>query len=462
MNGTRRLTPSEARRCVEFLRVLGIVSPSHPVLRERGYFTLFLNGVQPSEISTGDMPTSAQEFRQTMRLLGEAGVDQLRALIASTLGPQHPGETKRVSPPSRDIMRPRASSANIPMSRLRREARAALERETPHPPTAGGTHPTSAGTHHTPETRPSSDTHHRPSLHDAPPSATRNQSLRASSTNTIRILEPTEEQRAHYRDLGHAQSIREALERANELAAKELYHDAYYLLVDFLIHHPVLEERLIDAATEVVHLASRHDRDQGRKPENMLYECEEMAAVLARRIPDIAFLKEFGDERTARLYHIVRTVYKTWMVHCRALLEYRYRLNRTTYMRRNWIDPRDFGFLVEAMRMGVRTRLPLDLLREIYSEIRLTVAIGRKVIAHEDKRARFEGDVLRIIASPTKDIIIDLCLDIYKDIITAYVAAGDTQNALIFVKQALHIRGNDTALVRLRNELQSKGATGAH
>jgi hypothetical protein len=185
----------------------------------------------------------------------------------------------------------------------------------------------------------------------------------------------------------------------------------------------------------------------------MLYECEELAEALAKKIPDMSKLKEM-DGRTARLYYFVKLVYSTWTTHCMALLDYKYCMSDGAFMKRNWLDPIDFVFLLEPMRMGVRSRLPLDLLRYIYTELRKCIELGASVIAHDDKKAKFRGDLIRIIAAPTKDVIPDLQFDLYREITHAYLEEGDTQNATIFCKQALMLRKNDSEMLQLMEEIK--------
>lgn len=300
----------------------------------------------------------------------------------------------------------------------------------------------------------------------APPVATRRphaviaqrKGAPSGSSREIRVVKPTPEQVQHLKGLAHARTREEALTLVAHHMARGELHDAYHIMVDYLLHHPLSEESF-QAATNIILRASAFNREKGIPPENMLFECEEMAAVLLRRIPDMSKLGESeDDDMTTRLYHFVRQVYQTWTTHCHALLEYKYRASRDEWVRRNWIDPQEFGFLVEVMRMGIRSRLPLDLLRFIFREIHRCIGIGINVIASDEKKAKFEGDCLRFIASPTKDVIPDLQLMIYRRIVHCYMTEGDFQNAQIFCKQCLMIARNDREMLEIKKRLEEGGS----
>lgn len=356
--------------------MLGVDDPSHRVLSDRGYFGIFLCGLHPEDVGSGEHP-SLEEFRQTVRLLAIAGTDRLQEL-------------------------------------LRREAK---KKEAGR----GKEHNSSK--------------------------------CRAQFSKTIAPVPPTESARARLNNLEHAGTIDEAVSLSNHYISVQQYHDAYHVLFTYILHNP-LDARVFEAATRVIVAASQFDREKGVAPFNMLYECEEMAAILAKRIPDLCRLMESGDERTEQLYRFVKTVYMTWTYHCRALLEYKYRASNTTWMRRSWIEPRDFGFLLDIMRMAIRSRLPLDLLRLVKTELKKCIVIGQNVIAHTDKRCKFEGDLLRILASPTKDVIPDLCFEYYCEIVNAYREQGDRATAMTFCRQALLIRKNDRDLLRIHEDLK--------
>lgn len=404
MPGQRELTREEEKRCVRFLKQMGIDRPDHRFLSDRGYFGIFLSGLNPSEVKMDGAPLERREFQEHIRLLAIAGVDRLRDLIRERIAlgenkptPRPPGK----APPER--------------------------RETPAPP---------------------------PPAPDAP--------LRHGSTLALRELHairPNESERERLRRLERAELPEEAIAYAGQHLRKGEYHEAYHILVSYLLQHEVSEDVLREA-TNIILRASQYDRSQGTSPENMLYECEEMAAILSRRIPEMSRLHELRDkDLTQRIYRFVRLVYKTWSTHCLALLEYKYTTTDGQLVRRNWIEPRDFGFLVELMRLGVQSRLPLDLLQFIYDECRKCVALGSDVIAIPDKQAKFVGDVLRIIASPTRDVIPDMTFAIFRDIVNAYLQENDTENALIFCKQALMIKKYDHDMLMMKKRLEEQGAS---
>lgn len=399
----RPLNTEEETRCLQFLEQLGVTKPDHRVLSDRGFFGIFLSGLTPDDLPHREAPMERQEIQETIRLLAIAGVDNIRDLLARNSQPE-----------------PKKPAANV---------------ETP------------------PERKP------------VPPSPASNdatepiRNFRHHKTSEIVAHRPTEEEREILRKLEHPTTEEDAIATGHRHLQQGRFHEAYHVLVDYIVHHEVSEEVLREA-TNVVFAASEFDRAAGKSPENMLYECEEMAAILSRRIPEMSRLRDIKNrDVTEWIYRVVKLVYKTWALHCRALLEYRYMAADGNWMRRNWIDPRDFGFLVEMMRMGVRSRLPLDLLNFIYRETRNCVEVGTQVIAHDDKRAKFRGDVLRIIASPTRDVIPDMTFEIFKDIVNAYLDENDTESALTFCKQALMIRHHDSEMLMLKRKLEELGAS---
>lgn len=392
----KELTPEEEHRCLEFLKVLGVDQPHHRVLSDRGFFGIFLCGLHPEDI--GEEHPDIKEFRETVRLLSIAGVERLRILLEQ--------QNRKAKPPG-----PPSSQTN----------------PTPSP------------------NLPASDSKSRP---------------KPQFSRDIHVVRPSEEARERLNSLEKADTLQDALQLSRKYASESHFHDAYHILFEFLLNHPI-DQDILEAAANIVLLASESDREKGKPPFNMLYECEEIAAVLAKRIPDICHLSESGDIRTARLYRHVKTVYHLWTTHCMALLDYKYRINNHEYMRRNWIEPRDFGFLVDVMKLGVRSRLPLDLLRYILEDLRKCIAIGQQVVAHDAKKAKFEGDVLRFIASPTKDVIPDLCYEIFVLIVDAYRRQGDTAAAMTFCKQALLINKHDREMQKIWDELRSHAKVGA-
>ncbi|MCC5874885.1 MAG: hypothetical protein JJU11_01575 [Candidatus Sumerlaeia bacterium] len=395
----RSLTQEEETRCLQFLEQLGINEPGHRVLADRGFFGLFLSGLTPDDVPGKGVPMERKEIQETIRLLAIAGVDNIRDLLARKAVPVPTKSTDSSSPdPQPKVQPPKGDVEPI-------------------------------------------------------------RNFRNHKTSEIVAHRPTEEEREILRHLEHPSTAEDAIATGQRHLQQGRFHEAYHVLVDYILHHEV-SEQVLREATHVIFAASEFDRSAGKSPENMLYECEEMAAILSRRIPEMSRLRDIKNrDLTEKIYRIVKLLYKTWALHCRALLEYRYMAADGNLMRRNWIDPRDFGFLVEMMRMGVRSRLPLDLLNFIYIETRKCVEIGAEVIAHDDKRAKFRGDVLRIIASPTRDVIPDMTFAIFKDIVNAYLDENDTESALIFCKQALMIRQHDSEMLTLKRKLEELGAS---
>ena len=106
------------------------------------------------------------------------------------------------------------------------------------------------------------------------------------------------------------------------------------------------------------------------------------------------------------------------------------------------------------MATAVKTKLPLDLLRIAYRGVRKCVRVAENAIHFDRDKKRFEGDVLRIMASPVKDVIPDMQLEIYIDVARAYLDEGDTTNADIFIRQGLLISRSNKKLLEMREELR--------
>ena len=489
------LTPEEEARCVHFLRLLNITSSDDRFLSERGYFSLYLSGLQPEEVGE-DVHPDQREFREIVRLLSLAGVEQIRAILdrrqklreqrEAGLGGRTPvpisgGATPLAARTPIPIAPPTPlRTSPQPLSHLCKPVAPPPVSRTPIPVGANRT-PTSSG--NTPSATPLT-----PSLtpipinsNRTPPPSNNTPSMmtplptggsptspsggvrvsdviipaRTRYSKDIHAMRPNDAHFQHLRELQHAESEKEALELANDYLMMGEFQDAYHILFDFMIAHP-LSLNLARGINNIIVQANHFDVDGNRPPYNMLYECEELAALLVKRIPNLRVLKE-ADVSMTEPYQIVKQVYRSWASHCRALLEYKYHLNSKEWVTRNWIDPREFGFLVEVMRMAIRSMLPLDLLRFVYSEIKQCVEVGSKrVIATEVKRCQFYAECLRIIASPARDTIPDLQFEIYREIIYNYLREGDSSSALTFVKQALMIHKADKDMLRLKQDLEKQ------
>lgn len=398
MSEKHRLNCEEEGRCVAALHLLGIRSAEHPILRHRGYFALYLNGLHANEIDDGrGRHPSVQEFRELQRLLARAGVDRLRELLSA------------------DVCRGTGRSFS---DEYQMES-APLMTTAPHL-----------------------------SLSQAPKS-------KFSGTRCIEPVKPPAEARERRKSTFVPETATATVEAARQSLEQGHYHDAYNVCADYLARHAV-DEMVFEAAVGVIRLASKYDREKSIAPFNMLFECEELAQILSRHIPDMTALSNHADEQTVRMFRVTKMVYSTWTSHACALLEYRFKVNNRDYIQRQWIEPRDVGFLLDVMRVGVSSRLPLDLLRVIYAGARECIQVVQKVIPFEDKRAKFEGDALRILASPVKDVVPDMQIIIYKDIARAYLAEGDTATTNLFVDQGLLLSKKDRELLELKDKIREK------
>ncbi|MCB2154580.1 hypothetical protein KQI84_06810 [bacterium] len=504
MSPGRSLTPEEERKCVEALRLLGVTEPDHQIFSHRGFFSLFLANLTPDNMHDTSPHPGSEEFREVRRLLAVAGLDKLRQLLAQEQ------TRRRMSSRSSGVYTTGTKSgqipANIPVSPWRRkalEAQAREERMKPAPkPVAkqrpaqktgvpGGGKPLPKKTAPPPKRKPEitlddigpvrprrpipEGAIRNPNPRPLPPKAVPTEGPksavqlhssqsddghpRAKYRQFLEPIKPPLEAQERQKQLSVGTTADESIREALKLCDKGYYHDAHYVAADYLANHG-LKESVLEACTKIIAMASDFDREQGRAPFNMLWECEELACILARYIPDMSHLSEKSDEQTSRMYRCVKMVYYTWTMHCGKLLEYRFRMTNDKWMRRGWIEPRDFGSLLDIMRTGVHSKLPLDLMRMLYQGVRNCVEIGLNVIAFEDKRGKFEGDVLRIVASPVKETVPDLTFEIYGHIAKAYLLAGDTSVAGIFVDQALLMRKNDRDMMALKEKVEDMRARG--
>lgn len=79
MSIQKTLTQEEEERCFRFLKVLGITRRSR-FLSDRGCFSLYLTGLRPEEVGA-DVDPDSREFREMIRLLSLAGVEQIRDVL---------------------------------------------------------------------------------------------------------------------------------------------------------------------------------------------------------------------------------------------------------------------------------------------------------------------------------------------------------------------------------------------
>ncbi len=407
------LTPEEKKRCLSALRVLGIKSPDHPILNNRGFFNLYLANLTHQR-KTNDTPQKAREFHEIIHLLTVAGTDRLKVMLKEAQQEQSTA-TPEYSPQSQSTSSPFTKSSQPP------------------PPPQNISKPPPG------------------------PQTTDKHGGRVKFSTNITYMRPTASEYQHFKELPHPESAEEAIHHLRGFTNAGEYHDAHHVVAEFLANHEMNEEIVIQWAN-MIEIASQHHRRRAIVPTNMLWECEEVAHIVGRWLPKVSRQDLTQGKLTSMMYRCIEKIYATWIDHCGHLLNYRYQIDEKTYMRREWLDPRDFGFLVEVMRTAVQSKIPLDLLKFIYQRLKLCIAIGEEVIAHDNKKLRFRGDVLRIIASPTRDVIPDLCLEIYLDILNAYYKEGDTSNAYIFCKQALFLSPANKELLDLKKELEKKGA----
>lgn len=276
---------------------------------------------------------------------------------------------------------------------------------------------------------------------------------RAQTQRHLASVKPSLDQLDRLHHLPIAQTAEEAVELCRKYAGDNLHHDAHHIAAEYLATHGI-HPHLLEVTCDVIAHGSQYDREAARAPFNLLWECEELAQILQKRIPDMSKLSPRADRNTAVLYYSARLVYHTWIDHARALLEYRYKVTNREYQHRSWIEPGDFGFLLDILRAAVRSKLPFDLLYDMYQRLRTCVAIGHLVIGKEEKRWKFEGDVIRILAGSVREAAPDVAFAMYRDIIAAYRREGDTANAMLFCKQALLIRRDDKELLQVKKELE--------
>lgn len=263
----------------------------------------------------------------------------------------------------------------------------------------------------------------------------------------------------HHTEGEQATSPEQVIEIMRGLMHRSDHHAAHNVAADYLMTHEI-DEQLLDALSALVRIASRFDRNLGIQPENMLWECEESARILQRRIPDMSSLTHRKDDDSRRLFRCVKIVYETWCYNAAALVEYRYRVSNDSWMRRSWIEPRDLGFLLDIMRTAVQSKLPLDLLRVAFNGVRHSIVLASNAIAFDHTRGKFIGDCLRITASAVKDIVPDMQMEIYRDIVRSYLHAGDAVNAEIFINQGLLLNRSDRVMNELKHEVLELKAHG--
>lgn len=391
----------------QLLHRFGIHRPDHPALQSRQSLGQYLIHLEP--FSRQGAWKTLEEWREERKLLSQAGVDRLRQSLEQTVQPASAPH----APPPAPLPRNTAQDDNI----------------TPLPvddPPGGG-------------------------------EVTAETDLERPAEGAVAEMEEEEELSAEEYEQNREEvylQLKPLLDRIQNLASQQRYIEAFKEAnKEFALQ---CEEYLVDAAMEVGEMASRWDRQQRIAPYPLFDHFEEMAASFGKHVMEMRRLDPDPLRATSNLYRLAMKIYTGWVSHCGAILEHQHRRSNTEWIQVEWVPPHRFNVLLTIMRSAVRQKLPLDLLMRVYQEIRQVITIGREVISLNAKKDKFEGDCLRIIASPSKDVIPDLCLMIFRDIINAYMRAGEGASALIFCEQSLLIKRSDHEIEAIKAEILSK------
>ncbi|MEQ8822287.1 MAG: tetratricopeptide repeat protein [Sumerlaeia bacterium] len=484
------LSPQEERQCLDALRLLGITDPNHPVLSHRGYFTLFLNGLSPDEMGNrGEVHPSVAEFREIRDLLSRAGTIRLRRILAEqtmfgrqraerehqermnqpvrpmALPPAHPPQQSRPTPapkpptPAPPAYRPPAeerptgrieapnrevrsapgiarrssqsgSGPDLPQIRIDYDGRS--NAETPPPaPRPYRPEPPSAPPPEPPSPRPSSATSHpyqRESPSPSPPPPSSGEQPRGAPSR------PTT------KGMSVARSPEIVAARTTRLIETGECVEAYRVSSEFLAKYG-LHETVLNGCLEAIKSATT-DRTL---PTNMLFECEELTAILGNQIPDMSALCEHGDLTMTRCYRMVQHTYEAWVEHGRQLSLFRY-AEGAGLMTRDWIKPSEFGFLLDIVRSATRYRLPSSILHRIYEGARRCADVAHDVIADKQKAHQFEAELMETLLAPIGDLFPDMSVDLLRDIARCRLQAGDKDTAAEVLERGLAIRPDDRIL----------------
>ncbi|MCB2154581.1 hypothetical protein KQI84_06815 [bacterium] len=401
------LTPDQEDQCLAALEVLGITRPDHPLISNHGYFALYMTGLTADEMGEGAAHPDVEAFMEIRKLLSRAGAERLRELLA-----------KRVEAEKQPI-RPSTGVEGIetPSSAFR----------TPTPGIADEVTLVEGDEEEEEEKYQATHTPH-PHKVNLP-----------KSDLDVKSLDPADTE--------------EAITYILQLRNEGRYQDAYYVVTAYF-ENVGLSSGVLEAGLGVIERASSFDREQGVGPVNMLHECEHLAATIVRFIPEVSRLSKKGDAETVTKFRMVAHIYETWLRHCRALVEYKYRIRNDEWMRRQWVEPSDFGFVLDVFRSGARTNLPMEMMRRLYKSARHVMEVGEHVIAFPDKQGKFEAEFLRIVISPLRENYEKLAFDVACDIVRAYHRAGDLTNANNFLTMASSILPDNPEIDRLRARLQ--------
>jgi len=393
------LSPEEERECVEALRLFGIVNPAHPVLANRGYLAVYLTNLRPDQVQIGGRNPTADEFRYLRKLLTRAGVSRLKELLAA-----QPWATM----PAPDAM---ASSDTIAVNAA---------------DTTGIT------------------------FHDA---VTRDDIM----IRDLGINAPVHPHRKRQQSGIEADAIdpedrEDALVYIHRLTNEARYHDALFIVTEYTsLVEP--DPEIVEAGCVVIDRAGQYNRLAGAAPVNVLKDCDAIAKAVCKSIPDLFNLPDRGDPELVAKYSLVKRVFKVWMKHCRALIEYKYRTPEGEWLKRPWLDPSEFETVAQVVVAAVRAKLPPRMMETIYRGVKYNARVGLNVIAYEDKQGRFTSEYLRIMAAPCKDVYPEITLEIYKDIARGYLIEGDVTNAEMFLRNIKLNAPHDTDINAMQDEL---------
>lgn len=386
---------------------LGIDDPDHPVLCHRGYFAMYLGRMTPDELEALG-GTGGDDFRRLRKMLSVMGQERLRELIA---------ERASLRPPRRPAPTPATTTASRP--------NVALPPPAPAAP---------------PEAEDTDD--ERPTAYLKTPL-----SRETSQSDVATILDEAAGAKIHQKrplpeDLAEFEDgdIHGMTEYVLALANSSRYHDAFSSTMRFLEQEGP-DASVLKACVVALHRASAYDRDRGISPVNVLHEFEHLAHALLRYCPDMSELDPRSDDEDTRESHtFVKRLYRAWLAHCRALLEFKFRLKNDQWMKRQWIEPDEFGILLDVFRAASRSNLPMDLMARNYRGAKECLAIADDVIVRPDKQARLKAEALRIFAPVFRERYEDLLFIAYHDIAMCYALAHDRMQALKFVNEAAAMR----------------------
>lgn len=410
----------EREQLARLLHRFGIHRPDHPALQSRQSLGQFLIHLEP--FSREGAWKSLEQWREERKMLSQAGVDRLRQSLEQTPPPPPPPRIVMPPPPPRVGTPPSPPLVSEPPpDQLEPAPPATSDQDITDPP-------------------PVSEIEEEPKEQDS--------ELKADEgAETEPPPDQPSREEAYLR-------LKPLLDRIQNLVGQQRYIEAFKEANKEMALQ--CDELVVDAALEVGEMASRWDRQQRIAPYPLFDHFEELAASFGKHVMEMRRLDPDPLRATSNLYRLATKIYSGWISHCGAILEHQHRRSNTEWIQVEWVPPHRFNVLLTVMRSSVRLKLPLDLLMRIYQEIRQVITIGREVISLAAKKDKFEGDCLRIIASPSKDVIPDLCLMIFRDIINAYIRAGEGASALIFCEQSLLIKRGDHEIEAIKSEILSK------